>query len=506
MNQKKAGVMISYATEAVKILTALLYTPVMLRLLGQSEYGLYQLAHSVVSYLALLNLGFTAAYARYYFRTKTNGTPEDVARLNGMFMTVFLVISAIAALCGGVLIRNIRVIFASGLTEDEYRTARVLMRLMVFNLCVSFPCSVFDCILSTHERFFFQRIITFLQSLTGPFLAIPLMLMGYGSVGIVSVTTFFTLSKFALDCWYVFRKLRTRFVFRHFDLSIFRDIWGFTFFIFLNQIIEQINWNVDRVLLGRIIGTAAVAVYGIGANFNAMYIQYSSVISTVFAPQINRIVAERDDNRELSALFTRIGRIQFILLSLVLSGFVFFGRPFVRLWAGESYAESYAAALWLMAPSTVPLIQSLGNEILRAKNMHRTQSVVYFLIALGNIAVSIPLIRSFGVTGATIGTAIALTLGNILFMNWYYARRVGLEIGSFWREILSMVPALAPPALLGAYILLRADIRGYAALGLWVLLYLGLFAASMWLLGLNESEKRMAAGLAARLKRRRPAN
>ena len=162
MNQKKAGVMLSYATEAVKILTALLYTPVMLRLLGQSEYGLYQLAHSVVSYLALLNLGFTAAYARYYFRTKTNGTSEDVARLNGMFMTVFLVISAIAALCGGVLIRNIRVIFASGLTEGEYRTARVLMCLMVFNLCVSFPCSVFDCILSTHERFFFQRTIVYL--------------------------------------------------------------------------------------------------------------------------------------------------------------------------------------------------------------------------------------------------------------------------------------------------------------------------------------------------------
>lgn len=501
MNQKKAGVLISYATEFVKILSSLLYTPVMLRLLGQSEYGTYQLAHSVVAYLGLLNLGFTAAYARYYFKTKTEGSEEDVARLNGMFMTVFLVISVIAALCGGVLIRNLRGIFASGLTDAEYRTARILMILMVFNLCVTFPDSVFNCIITTHEQFFFQRIITFLQALTGPFFAIPLMLMGYGSVGIVCVTTFFTLSRFALDIWFVFRKIRARFLFDAFDFTIFRDLWGFTFFIFLNQVIEQVNWNVDRVLLGRIVGTTAVAVYGIGANFNALYIQYSSVISTVFAPQINRIVAERDDNAELSALFTRIGRIQFILLSLVLSGFVFFGKPFVLLWAGRDYGESYAAALWLMAPSTVPLIQSLGNEILRAKNMHRTQSIVYFLIALANIGVSIPLIYRFGVTGATIGTAIALTVGNILFMNWYYARRVGLEIPQFWREIASMLPALAPPVLFGVFLLRRIELRGYLSVGLWALAYLAVFGLSMWLLGLNDSEKQLASKLLQRLRR-----
>ena len=54
VNQKKAGVFLSYASELIKILTTLFYTPVMLRLLGQSEYGLYQLVHSVVSYLKLI--------------------------------------------------------------------------------------------------------------------------------------------------------------------------------------------------------------------------------------------------------------------------------------------------------------------------------------------------------------------------------------------------------------------------------------------------------------------
>ena len=58
VNQIKAGAILSYLTQLVHILSALIYTPIMLRLLGQTEYGLYQLAASVISYLSILTLGF----------------------------------------------------------------------------------------------------------------------------------------------------------------------------------------------------------------------------------------------------------------------------------------------------------------------------------------------------------------------------------------------------------------------------------------------------------------
>ena len=41
MDQKKAGVLLSYGQTVLSTLISLVYTPVMLRLLGQSEYGLY---------------------------------------------------------------------------------------------------------------------------------------------------------------------------------------------------------------------------------------------------------------------------------------------------------------------------------------------------------------------------------------------------------------------------------------------------------------------------------
>ena len=65
-----------------------------------------------------------------------------------------------------------------------------------------------------------------------------------------------------------------------------------------------------------------------------------------------------------------MGRVQFLLLMLVMTGFVFVGKPFVQAWGGDDYAPAYPIALMLMIPTTFPLIQNLGIEIQRAKNMH----------------------------------------------------------------------------------------------------------------------------------------
>ena len=82
INQLKMGVIFNYTSQTISILTGLLYTPVMLRLLGQSEYGLYQLVYSVVSYLSLLSLGFGSGYVRFYSRYKAQNDSDQIARLN----------------------------------------------------------------------------------------------------------------------------------------------------------------------------------------------------------------------------------------------------------------------------------------------------------------------------------------------------------------------------------------------------------------------------------------
>lgn len=494
VNQKKAGVLLSYLSQAIQVLSGLLYTPIMLRLLGQSEYGLYQLVYSVVSYLSLLSFGFSASYMRFYSRAKAQEDEDEVSRLNGMFTVIFLVITAVCVLCGFVMLANIEVIFAGGLTTAEYSTARILLALMVLNLALTFPNSVFDAFTSAHERFFFQKLLVCLQNILNPFLALPLLVMGYGSIGMVCVTSFLTIAKLVVNVWYSLKRLHIHFIFRGFKFGLLKEMWIFTFFIFLNQIIDQINWSVDKFLLGRLAGTTAVAVYGLGGQINTMYLQFSTSISNVFVPKVNKIVATSDNNDGLTKLFTKIGRVQFIVLGLILTGFVFFGKSFMNFWGGEGYGDSYYVALWLILPVTVPLIQNLGIEIQRAKNKHKARAVVYFFIAIANVFISIPLIKQFGPIGASIGTAISLFAGNILFMNWYYQNRIGINIWYFWKNIARFIPALVIPCIVGTTIKIFIPMNNFIMMCALIIVYAIVYCLSMYFFGMNDAEKQMVMG------------
>ena len=225
-----------------------------------------------------------------------------------------------------------------------------------------------------------------------------------------------------------------------------------------------------------------------------MYLQFSTSISNVFVPKVNKIVATSDDNTELTRLFTKIGRIQFIILCLIATGYIFFGKVFMSIWGGIGYTNSYYVALWLILPVTVPLIQNLGIEIQRAKNMHRTRSIVYLMIAICNVGISIPLIKLLGPVGAAIGTAISMIAGNIIFMNWYYHARIGMNMIYFWKEIAKFIPALIVPCMVGIFILSFVDITGLVKLGVFAIIYIVVYGLSMYCLGMNTEEKQLVMG------------
>jgi len=404
-------------------------------------------------------------------------------------MTIFIFIAIVCLLCGVVMVFNIEKIFGNGLTEREYTTARILMALMVINLTMTFPGSVFDSITAAHERFFFQKMLSVLQNLLNPFITLPLLIMGYGSIAMVLVTTGLTIAKLLVNMTYCLKKLQIVFTFKNFNLGLLKEMWIFTSFIFINLVVDQINWSVDKFLLGRLSGTIAVAIYGVGGQLNTLYLELSTSVSNVFIPKVNQIVVNADNQHELTELFTKVGRIQFMILALIMSGFILFGEYFIELWAGESYKQSYYVAITLMLPVTIPLIQNLGIEIQRAKNMHKTRSFVYLFVAISNIFLSIPLIKNYGAFGAALGTSVTLLLGNGLFMNWYYKTKVKLDIGYFWKQIVSIFPSIIFSAAVALVVRKFIPINGFVIWACEGVFYVIIYCALLWKFSMNANEK-----------------
>ena len=490
-SQLKAGVLLSYLISIAQALIQLLYTPIVLRCLGQEEYGLYTLAGSIVSYLSLCGLGFGSSYLRFYSQYRANGGEEEIASLNGMFFSIFSVIALISLLAGGFLVLGCGGILGSEITGEELETARFLMAVLVVNTAVTFLNTTFDSIIISQEAYIFQRLVRLLSILANPLFALPLLRFGYQSKALAVVTTALSFLTLAVNLFYCKKVIHAEFRFGCFDKKLLQQIAGFSVFIFINMIIDQINWNVDKFLLGRFYGTAAVAVYGIASQLNNIDINVSLSVSSVFAPLVNRMGAEGKEDAAFSELFVKTGRIQFMIMALLDSGLVLFGRPFIRLWAGENFDEAYFVMLFLVIPALIPCIENIGLEIQRAKNMHRFRSAAYLVMAVINVAISVPLSKMYGATGAAFGTSLSLIMGNGLLMNWYYYAKMGIDIAAFFKSLASFLPALFFSASAGIIIVKAVPINGWIELLVCGSAYTCIFCLSVWICGMNRREKEM---------------
>ncbi len=494
-NQLKVGSILSYLQMALGVIIQLVYTPIMIRLLGKNEYGLYNTVASTISLLSILSLGFNSGYIKYYSVYKKDNKQIAISKLNGLFFIIFSMIGFIALICGLFFSFNLQLVFDKGLTSAEYEKARILMLLLTINLAVSFPMSVFQNIISAHEKFIFLKLLGMIKTVVGPLVTLPLLLIGYRSIAMVTVTVSVTFVVDITYFYYVKVIMKEKFTFNSFEKGIFKSLFAYTAFIALNTVIDQINWNIDKLLLGRFKGTAEVAVYSVGYTLYSCYMMFSTSITGVFTPRIHKIVNDTNDNlteqrKQLTELFNRVGRLQFIILSLIASGILFFGKYFiVGIWAGKGYDNSYFVSLLLVLPASIALIQNLGIEIQRAENKHQFRSIAYAVMAVINLGLSIVLCQKYGAVGSAIGTAISLVLANGLVMNIYYNRKCNIDIPSFWKSILRLSIGLIIPIFVGIAMVSFIKINSIMMFAICVFAYTAVYGISMWFLGMNDYEK-----------------
>lgn len=476
VNQLKAGVVLNYVVIFLNTVVGLLYTPYMLRMMGQSEYGLYSLVASVIAYLTVLDLGFGNAIVRYTAKFRAEKKTEEQYEMFGMFFLLYLVIGIIAFGIGLGLYFNVDTLFGNTMTAVELDRARIMMLLLVANLAFTFPMSIWGSVIQAYEDFVFQKSLNIIRIILNTAVMICLLHFGYKAVAMVVVQTIFNVLTLVVNFIYCRRKLNIHiyFRFKHFHWGFLKEVAIYSFWIFLNAIMDRVYWSTGQFVLGAMVGTAAVAVFAIAIQLEGMYMQFSTAISSVFLPKVTAMVAKNRSRKDISDLFIRTGRIQYIVLAYILSGFIIFGRQFIELWAGAGYSDAYIISLLFFIPLTVPLIQNLGITILQARNEMKFRSVLYIIIALVSLAMQIVLTRYFGGIGCAMGVSGALVVGQILIMNVYYRRRQDLDIKTFWKEISKM--SIIPIVLIFSSMLV---IRHFFALDSWGKLILGIAAFSL---------------------------
>ena len=496
VSQRKAGVVIGYANIIIKNLVNLVYTPMLLSFVGQADYGVYQTANSFVFSLTLLTFGFSEAYIRFYTQEKAKGEEGDIRRLNGMYLMLYIAVSVVALSLGLLFSMNVGSFFSGSFTRDQVGLAGELMGIMSFNVAATLLSTVFDAHILSHEQFMFQQSRQMFTSLATPGVAFLLLNLGMGAVGVALAQLAITLTLLTLNARFAIFKLGMRFDFSRFDRNLFRAIALFSAWIFANQICELVNQSVPNILLGALTSAVTVSVFAVSIQMRTVFVSLSTVMSNVFVPKINRIVATGDDNTELTHLMTRVRRYQMLLFCWVYCGFVLLGRFFIAKWAGEGFMDAYWLICAMTLPLGIPLCQNTGIEIQRAKNRHKARSIVYLCMAGINVLLTCFAAPLLGYWAPAIAYILSIALGNGLFMNWYYQKRIGLDMVFFWKRNLPVALASAAVLAVCKAMGVLLPVTSWVLFLAWGAAYTVLFAAAMWQFVLDSDEK---AGIAAHL-------
>lgn len=494
VNQLRIGIILNYLNLILGNLIPIFYTPIMLSLLGQSEYGLYKLASSFTSYLTLISFGLGSAITRYLIKSREEEGKEAEQKILGLFTRIFQVISLLALVVGIVLTFSIDLFYSNSLNSSELFRMKILVAIIVCNTALSFLMTPQVSVVTAHEKFLFLQLMNILSTCVMPILNLVVLFLGFASIGM-------TVSSLVLNlviriCYYLYmrKSIGLKADYKNPPKHLLKEILVFSFWIFLANVVNQLYNATDVVMIGAVpaLATVGVAVYNVGGVFNGIVFSAAQGISSLLSPKVNKMVFNDASNTELTSLAIKTGRLQCYIVTLIITGFIAFGQPFIAWYtggSGDNYADAYWVAILMMVPNMIPLVQSVCLSTIIAKNKHKFRSLVYLGIAIVNVIGTWILMHIMGVIGAALMTGIALVLGQGFVMNWYYWKKIKLEIPRFWKEVSKIYII---PIIMCALVLLSSifiDYNNIIILVVGIIVYTLVYVLVNWFFVMNDYEK-----------------
>ncbi len=495
-NQLKIGALISYVSIAFSIISGILYIPWMIDEIGQSDYGIYTLANSIIT-LLMIDVGLGAATSRFVAKYRAENREHEIPGFLGAIYKIYLLIDALIFLVLLIVYFCSDLIYVNLTPEELEKFKTVFVIAGVYSL-ISFPCTTFQGILTAYEKFIPLKLADLIQRVGTVLFTVIALLMGMKLYALVAVHAIFGLVAILVKFLAVNRSTRIAFV--KTTPQQYKAILSFSVWSAICNLAQRLIFNITPTILGATVtaATAAIAVFGIVATIESYAFNITAAINGMFLSKITRLLQGDDDGEKLTALAIQVGRFQYALNGLIVVGFVFVGQAFIDLWVGEDYALAYYGILLVLLPGLLFNSLQIFNTAIMAKNLVKYQALIQIAVGICNVILSFIFSSLWGVVGASFSIFIAYMLRFLLNV-YLICRKLHVNWGAYVKQCylkMSLPIAATALACVGLHFLWSVD--SWIALVLKVLSIIGIYMIFVWLLGLNKDERRsvlMACGV-----------
>jgi O-antigen/teichoic acid export membrane protein len=220
-----------------------------------------------------------------------------------------------------------------------------------------------------------------------------------------------------------------------FHLNLLKSVLRFGFPLQLNDILTFFYLRIDTLMVGALLGPAAIAYYEIARKIPDSLTGLYEAFRAVFYPFIAKFFAqsERQKAAEMLNHSTRLISFATMLGTLVV---VIFGNEIISLLFSERYLPSVPAFLLLMIWLNLAFTDStLGYSLVAAGDSDKP-ALINVLHTAVNVIGNLLLIPLWGIVGAALSSVLGFVATNPVYVYFLRRRNVDASVMAYLKPVL----------------------------------------------------------------------
>jgi len=476
---------INFAGRFITFGTWFFLTPFVLGRLGASSYGLWVLVGSVVAYGSLLDLGVAGAVIKYVAEYHAKGEMKKGRSLVATALCLYSLLG-LAVIALSVAIASVFP-YLFNMPPDEDATATSLVLIMGVGIGISIPCVTPKAVLKGLQRFDLVGLLSVAGTLLSAAGIVLVLLLGGRVLEIATVAIFVTLAMQIPSMWLINRIApELRFGWRGACRRLARQVLSFSSPLFVMDVAGRLQTKTDEVVIGAFLPVSFITPYTLARRLSEVAQVLTNQFLKVLLPLASELHSDNDQVRLRSVYITgtRLTLAFFLPVGCTL---IILARPILTVWVGAAYADYGHLVTILTVAGFIDTIQWPANSVLQGMARHRPLALISVGTGLANLALSIALVPSLGLTGVALGTLFPTTVACLGVVLPYSMRVIGVSKAQVIKEIF--LPALLPtiPTVIVLYVIQHA-IEPSSLLSIMVVAGSGVLAYMVGYLSVGASE------------------
>ena len=496
----KAGTIISYFTIMFTIATGFLFTPWLLNVLGESNYAIYALATSLIS-MFTIDFGLGAAVSRFISKYRAEKDIDSSNKIIGLIFKAFLIVDGAIFTVLLVLFFFLQNMYPS-LTSNEISVFKIVFIMAGIYSLISFEFTPLNGILMGNSRFPQYKIITLISKIVYFVFALIALKINANLYIYVLVVAGSGLFEILIKLLYIKKscKYGSSPIFkRNNSKSILLPLIKYSIWAAVAGLCSRFILTINQNILGIFAGTLQITFFAVGCQIEGYVWQFSNALDGMFMPILSKMDAKKSSGDDFTNMMIKVGRIQLLLIGLVLIGFICLGNNFINtIWMSKeniSYTSSYWVAVFLVLPAFFTYTHQIGKSTLLVKGKNKYYAFGMIISATLSTALGFLFCGLFPKNAAVLsaaGICIAKFLGLVIYMSYAYKKHADINIFKFYLKChLRYLPILVSIMLLGFVVdwLIPSTLLFFV---IKVLIITIAYIIASWHIYMNNGEKQMA--------------